>query len=162
VSTLNILTFPNKILRKKASEVDRVTDSERTILSDMSKTMYLHSGVGLAAPQVGIDKQLAVIDAGDGLINMANPHIIKKYGIFTEEEGCLSVPGVSVKVKRAKAVIVSFLNENNEVKELHAEGLLARVIQHELDHLSGLLIIDYLNPLKKLFMKVRRRQVRRR
>ena len=124
----------------------------------MALSMYLSQGVGLAAVQVGIDKQLAVVDTGEGLIKMINPTIIKREGLETQEEGCLSVPGACVKVKRAKKIVVSFLNEQGEVTELRAEGLLSRAIQHEIDHLSGTVIVDYLHPLKKLLLK--RRQSR--
>jgi len=140
-------------LRKKASSVIRVTDEERRILCDMADSMYLNNGVGLAAVQVGIDKQLAVIDIGKGLVKLINPSITKKMGTETQEEGCLSVPDAVVKVKRAKKVTVSFLDENGEVRQITAEGLFARAIQHEVDHLSGKLIVDYLNPIKRLFLK---------
>lgn len=147
---LTILKFPEAILRKKAAKVTKVTDAERLILIEMADAMYLNQGVGLAAVQVGINKQLAVIDIGDGLIKFINPAIVKKEGSELEEEGCLSCPGVSVRIKRAKKVVAHFLDEKGEFVELKASGLLARAIQHELDHLSGKLIIDYMNPIKKL------------
>lgn len=153
MTDLEIAKFPNSILRKKAAKIARISGSEKETLSDMAKTMYLNQGVGLAAVQVGIDKQLAVVDIGDGLIKLVNPAIVKREGSEIQEEGCLSVPNAHVKVKRAKSIVVSFLNENGEVKQLRAEGLLARAIQHELDHLSGTLIIDHLNPIKKIVLK---------
>lgn len=153
MSDLKIKTFPDVILRKKAAAVGKVTSSERSMLDDMAKTMYLSQGVGLAAVQVGIDKQLAVIDIGDGLIKMVNPIIVSKAGLEALEEGCLSCPGESIKIKRAKTVVVSFLSENGDLMELKAGGLLARAVQHELDHLSGKLIIDYLGPIKKILAK---------
>ncbi len=146
--------FPDPILRKEASCITKVSDSERESLSKMAEAMYLNNGVGLAAQQVGIAKQLAVIDVGNGLVKLINPLIIKKEGLEIEEEGCLSVPEAIVKVRRAKRVVVSFLNENGEACQITAEGLLARTIQHEIDHLSGRLIIDYLNPIKRLFLKI--------
>ena len=158
---LKIRKFPETVLRKKAAKVAKVTESERSILSEMAKTMYMSQGVGLAAVQVGIDKQLAVIDVGDGLIKMVNPVIIRKDGIEKQEEGCLSCPGVSVNIKRAKRVVVSFMDENGEVVELKAAGLLARAVQHELDHLSGKLIIDYLDPLTKILVGKRLSGARR-
>jgi peptide deformylase len=148
---MKIVCIPNPCLRKKACKVQKITDQEKKILEEMSKTMYLEGGVGLAACQVGIDKQLVVIDVGDGLIKLINPVIVKKEGCETLEEGCLSVPEASIKVKRAKKVTVEYLNENGEAIKVSAEGLLARVMQHEIDHLLGKLIVDYLNPLKKLF-----------
>jgi peptide deformylase len=150
---LTLKTFPEPILRKKAERVGRISAGDRAILTDMAKAMYLHQGVGLAAVQVGIDKQIALIDIGDGLITMINPVIVKQEGLESQEEGCLSCPGASVKVKRAKKITVQFLDENGNIAEIKAEGLLARAIQHELDHLSGKLIIDYLNPIKKLITK---------
>ena len=99
---LVIKKFPDPFLRKKASKVLKVTSCERDILAEMAKLMYLSQGVGLAAIQVGIDKQLAVIDVGSGLIKLINPVIVKRDGIEMLEEGCLSVPGINVKIKRAR------------------------------------------------------------
>lgn len=147
---LKIKIFPEGILRKKAKKVAGITASEKKELTEMARIMYLSGGIGLAAVQVGIDKQLVVIDVGDGLIKMINPSILKSQGKETAEEGCLSVPGASVKVKRAKSVVVNYMSEDGEVIQLKAEGLLARAMQHEIDHLLGILIIDYVNPIKKM------------
>jgi peptide deformylase len=159
---LKISTFPSTILRTKAAKVGKITDTEKGMLSAMAETMYVSQGVGLAAVQVGIDKQLAVVDVGEGLIKMVNPVIVKKEGVESVEEGCLSCPGATVNVKRARKIVVNFLNEEGDLMELKAEGLLARAIQHELDHLSGKLIIDYLGPIKKLLAgkKIRRRSAK--
>ncbi len=150
---LTIKKFPDPVLRKKASKVNKITAREKEVLAEMAKIMYISEGVGLAAAQVGIDKQLAVIDVGSGLIKLVNPVITKFEGTSAFEEGCLSVPGVIVKIKRALSVTVSFLDEEGCARQLRAEGLLARAMQHELDHLSGKLIIDYLNPVKKILIK---------
>ncbi len=150
---LVIKKFPDPFLRKKASKVLKVTPCEKEILADMAKAMYLSQGVGLAAIQVGINKQLAVIDIGNGLIKLINPVITKKGGRESLEEGCLSVPGINVKVKRSKTVTAHFLDEYGNVRQLHADGLLARALQHELDHLAGTLIIDYANPVKKILLR---------
>ncbi|MDD5422392.1 MAG: peptide deformylase [Candidatus Omnitrophota bacterium] len=155
MSALKIRVFPDKILRKKAAKISCVTDSEIAAFADMAETMYINNGIGLAALQVGIDKQLAVVDIGSGIIRMANPVIVKRIGAVEDEEGCLSVPDACVKVKRARSVTVSFLNEKNEVVELRADGLLARAVQHEIDHLSGFLIIDHLPPIKKFFLRAK-------
>lgn len=152
---MEITCLPNSGLRKKTAKVLKISDLELGILDEMAKTMYLKGGVGLAACQVGIDKQLAVIDIGDGLIKLINPVIVKKEGCETQEEGCLSIPEAVVKVKRAKKIVVEYLNEEGEALKITAQGLLARVIQHEVDHLSGRLIIDYLSPIKKLFFSNR-------
>jgi len=152
---LTIKKFPDPVLRKKASKVSKVTPQIKEILSEMAKIMYLSQGVGLAALQVGVDKQLAVIDVGDGLIKFVNPVIVKKDGSESLDEGCLSVPEVNVRIKRSKSVKVQFLDECGNAQQLHADGLLARAIQHELDHLKGILIIDYVNPVKKILLKRR-------
>lgn len=146
-----ILKLPEAALRTKATKVEKITSAEISALSSMADSMYLNQGVGLAAVQIGIGKQLAVIDVGEGLIKMVNPVIVRRDGIETQEEGCLSCPGVSVKVKRAKIIVVQYLNENGDLMELKASGLLARAVQHELDHLKGKLIVDYLSPIKRLF-----------
>lgn len=149
---MTILSLPDSILRKKSSYVEKIGSKEIDALNNMAETMYLEGGVGLAGVQVGIDRQLVVLDIGNGLIKMINPVITKKEGVETQEEGCLSVPGASVKVKRAKKITVEYLNEKGEAVCMAAEGLLARVIQHEIDHLMGKLIVDYLGPLKRLIV----------
>lgn len=152
---LVIKKFPDPILRKKAAKISKITSCEKELLAEMAKIMYLSQGVGLAATQVGMSKQLAVIDVGTGLLKLVNPVITRRAGSELLEEGCLSVPEISVKIKRSSLVIVNFLNEEGVACQIHADGLLARAVQHELDHLSGVLIIDYLNPVKKIFMKRR-------
>lgn len=148
-----IRKFPDSFLRKKAAKVNKVTEKHGHILSDMLKTMYLNQGVGLAATQVGLALQLVVIDIGTGPIKLINPTVLKRRGIGISEEGCLSVPGTCVKIKRAKTVDIAYLDETGEAQHLKCEGLLARAVQHEIDHLCGKLIIDYLNPVKRLFLK---------
>lgn len=152
---MEIVCLPNTCLRKKAAKVQKISDEDIRVLDEMSKTMYLKGGVGLAACQVGLDKQLAVIDIGDGLIKLINPTIVKKEGSESQEEGCLSIPEATIKVKRAKKVTVEYLNESGEAVKIVAQGLLARVLQHEIDHLCGKLIIDYLSPIKKLLFSNR-------
>lgn len=155
MAELKIRKVPDKSLRKKPSAIVTISDKDLNDLSNMAETMYLNQGVGLAATQVGINKQLAVVDVGDGLMRFVNPVIIKKDGVAIQEEGCLSVPDACIKVKRAKRISVKFLNEEGQPKQLTAEGLLARAIQHEVDHLSGVLILDYLNPVQRLFLRKR-------
>jgi len=150
---LTIRKFPDPALRRRASKVLKVTACEKEILCEMAKMMYLSQGVGLAATQVGISKQLAVIDVGNGLIKLINPVIVKRSGHEALEEGCLSVPEISIKIKRAKTVTAHFLDEEGKAQQLHADGLLARALQHELDHLAGTLIIDYVNPVKKIILR---------
>ena len=109
----------------------------------MFQTMYALKGIGLAAPQVGINKKIFVADIGDGPIAVVNPKIIKKTGSSKMEEGCLSIPGVSVMIERPETILVEFKDENNDKIRLELTELLARVFQHENDHLEGRLILDY-------------------
>lgn len=150
MAVLEVLCLPDPALRKRSQDVKRVTDEERKILSDMAETMYLKGGVGLASIQVGIQKSLIVADIGNGLLKIINPSIVKKQGSESQDEGCLSAPDECVSVKRAKKIVVDYLNEKGEPVRLAAEGLLARVIQHEADHLAGKMIVDYISPFKKL------------
>ena len=150
MAAMDVICMPDPILRTRAQDVKKIGDDERKILADMAETMYLKGGVGLAAVQVGIGKNMVVIDMGEGLVKFINPVIIKKKGSESQEEGCLSVPETCVNVKRAKKILVNYLNEKGEPLRIAAEGLLARVLQHEIDHLMGKLIIDYMSPLKKI------------
>jgi peptide deformylase len=106
--------------------------------------MEYFKGIGLAAPQVGINKMLIVVDIGNGPIELANPEVIESTGYDIKEEGCLSVPETIVNVKRSYKVIVKGMNDKGKIVEIKTEGLLARVLQHEIDHLNGKLIIDYM------------------
>ncbi|MCX5694614.1 MAG: peptide deformylase [Candidatus Omnitrophica bacterium] len=150
---LKIKIFGEPILRKKAKPVSQVTDEYRRILSQMAKTMYEDSGVGLAAPQIGLSEQLIVVDIGDGLYKLVNPKIVKSQGKQSINEGCLSVPGVCIKVKRAKQVWLQAQDENGRFIEFEAKNLFACVLQHEIDHLKGKLIVDYASLLEKLRIK---------
>jgi len=124
----------------------------------MLVTMYQFAGIGLAAPQIGILKNLVVADIGEGPVRLANPVILEAKGKEKIEEGCLSIPGISVIINRPRKIIVSGLNEEGKTIEFKAQGLLARVLQHEIDHLNGKLIIDYLSLLEKFKFKLHLRQ----
>jgi len=150
---LKIKILGEAVLRKKAKPVREVTDEHRQALSQMTKAMYAGSGVGLAAPQVGLSLQMIVVDIGEGLYKLVNPKITKKQGIQVNSEGCLSLPGVSVKVRRAKQVWVMAQDESNRSIEIQAKDLFACVLQHEIDHLKGKMIIDYASFLGKLRVK---------
>lgn len=131
------------ILRKKCKEVKEMTDRTRTLIDDMFDTMYEANGVGLAAPQVGILKRLVVIDVDyEHPYVLINPIIVEKDGEQTGDEGCLSLPGKVATVTRPNHVICKCLNEDMEEMEIEGEGLLARAICHELDHLDGILYKD--------------------
>ena len=150
-----ILTEPDPFLRQKSSEVEQVTDETRKLMDDMLETMYDAPGIGLAAIQIGVPKRVIVIDLSreekkKNPLYFVNPKIIKKSDIdSTYEEGCLSVPGQFAEVDRPDKCHISFLDYNGKKQELKAEGLLATCIQHEMDHLEGILFIDYLSKLKK-------------
>jgi peptide deformylase len=134
------------ILRKKAKEVTKADDRVRLLISDMIDTMYHADGVGLAAPQVGILKRIVVIDVGDGVHALINPEIISQSGEEIDYEGCLSLPGIRGKVKRPAHVVVRALDPDGKETELRADGLLARAVCHETDHLDGVLFIDKVLP----------------
>ncbi len=152
---LDIVTYPRPVLRKRCQPVARISDAERGLFEDMTETMYQAHGVGLAASQVGVGRQLIVFDDGQGLVKLANPKISHRKGRATCEEGCLSIPGITVKVKRAKELTLCGLNQQGVRVTLNAQGVLARIIQHECDHLQGKLIIDYLNLPRRLLLKRR-------
>jgi len=150
----NIITEPDKILRKISSPVQKVGDTERKIMDDMVETMYSANGIGLAAIQIGIPKRIIVIDLKienkKTPLFFVNPVIKNKDSLkSTYEEGCLSVPNQFAEIDRPKKCDVEYLDYNGEKKILKAEGLLATCIQHEMDHLEGILFIDYLSKLKK-------------
>ena len=150
-----ILTEPNKILREKSLSVENVDKDVQILMDDMLETMYAAPGIGLAAIQVGIPKRVIVLDIEqkEGQKNpicLVNPEIIKKSkNNSTYEEGCLSVPGQFAEIDRPDKCHVKYLDYYGEKKEIKAEGMLATCIQHEIDHLEGILFIDYLSKLKK-------------
>lgn len=149
---LEIKKYPEKILRKKCQPVEEITEREITLFNDMLYTMCHSSGIGLAAPQIGINQKLIVanIDVGEKPLKLANPEVIKVKGKDKMGEGCLSIPGVMVEIERPNEVIVKGLNEEGKIVELKAKGLLARVLLHEMDHLKGKLIIDYMGFWQKI------------
>lgn len=138
----NIRELGDPCLRKICKEVKSMNLRTKILIDDMLDTMYEANGVGLAAPQVGILKRIVVIDCGDGPIVMINPEVVSRDGVQCDYEGCLSVPGKSGKVTRANHVVVRALNEDMEEFELEGEGLLARAILHECDHLDGIVYVD--------------------
>ncbi|MGM0370548.1 MAG: peptide deformylase [Bacillota bacterium] len=143
MAILQIREVGDPVLRTPANQVDRVTDKTRELLDNMQETMYDANGVGLAAPQVGISKDIVVIDIGKGLLELINPEIVEESEkTYIDEEGCLSIPGKTDQVKRAYEIEVQALDRDGEQIEFDAQGLLARAIQHELDHLEGVLFTD--------------------
>ena len=146
-----IRTDNDEILRKKSNVVTEITSRILMILDDMAETMYVCNGLGLAAPQIGILRRMAVIDIGDGLIELINPQIIDCVGEEVDVEGCLSVPGYQGSVVRPEKVTVRYQNRLGEELTLTAEGLLKKALCHEIDHLDGILYIDKAIDLYKLF-----------
>lgn len=140
----NIRTDNDEILRKKSKKVEEINDRIKILIEDMKETMYGADGVGLAAPQVGILKRIAVVDVGEGPIVIINPEIIETSGCEIDVEGCLSLPGKQGEVERPAMVKVKALNENGEEFIVEGEGLLARALCHEIDHLDGILFTDKL------------------
>ncbi|TCO78978.1 peptide deformylase [Marinisporobacter balticus] len=138
----NIVKDGDPTLRKKSRMVEKIDKRILTLIDDMVDTMYAADGVGLAAPQVGILKKIAVIDIGDGIIELINPKIIEEKGEQIDAEGCLSVPGVTGDVKRPKWVKVRGLDRKGQMIEIEGEDLLARALCHEIDHLEGILFTD--------------------
>jgi len=154
MAVLTILHYPDERLRQPGRKVETLTDELRQLIDDMAETMYAAPGVGLAATQVGQLWQLFVVDcAAEGepsdLRVFVNPEILDKQGAVTFDEGCLSFPGAREEVERAEKVRVRAQDRDGKWFELEAEGLLAIAIQHEYDHLQGVLMIDRLGPLKK-------------
>ncbi len=158
-----IRTYPDPVLRTKTARVEKIDGSLDRLIQDMIETMHAAPGVGLAANQVGVSLQLAVIDLSarenaeqrHPLYVIINPEIVSSEGSIVEEEGCLSIPEYSEKVKRAAKVKVRAQDRTGKPFEIEAEGLLAKALQHEIDHLNGLLFVDRLSPLKKNIFKRR-------
>ncbi|MGE5505853.1 MAG: peptide deformylase [Actinomycetota bacterium] len=155
MALLPILTAPDPRLKLKARRIEKVDDAVRRLMDDMLETMYAAPGIGLAAPQVGELVRVLVIDTAKteddrAPVRMANPEIVwASDDDNTYEEGCLSVPEQYANVVRPRAIRVRYLDHENEIREIEADGLLATVIQHEMDHLDGVLFIDHLSSLKR-------------
>lgn len=152
MATLNILRYPDARLHKPAAPVTVFDDHLKQLARDLAETMYAAPGVGLAATQVDVHKQLIVVDVSerrDSLVTLVNPRIVESFGESDIEEGCLSVPGIFEVVPRAERVRVRAYDANGTVFTLEAQGLLAVCIQHEMDHLEGKVFVEYLSQLKQ-------------
>jgi peptide deformylase len=155
MAVLQVLTAPDPRLKLISKPVEKVDDSIRRLMDDMLETMYASQGIGLAAPQVGVAKRVIVVDlARQGEpphpLRLANPEVIwRSQEEMLCEEGCLSVPDQYSEVSRPKAVKIRYLDYQNEIREMDAEGYLATCLQHEIDHLNGVLFIDRLSTLKR-------------
>lgn len=154
MALLDIITAPDPRLKKKAQPVERVDAATARLMADMLETMYDAPGVGLAAPQVGVLKRIIVVDAAregePNPLKMANPEIIwSSEETKLHEEGCLSLPEEYEQVERPDKIKVRYVDENNELRTIEADGLLSVVIQHEMDHLEGTLFVDHISSLKR-------------
>lgn len=153
---LPILRFPDPRLKTVAVPVEKIDEGIRRLARDMAETMYEAPGIGLAATQVDVHKQVIVIDASetrDQLLVLVNPELVESDGVQVCEEGCLSVPGIYDKVERAENVVVRYLDLDGKVQTVAADGLLAVCLQHEMDHLKGRVFVDHLSLLKQTRIK---------
>jgi peptide deformylase len=161
VTILDIRTYPDKILKQQTALVENIDGAMQSLIDNMAATMYAAPGIGLAAPQVGIGQSFLIYDIaprddGRELHVLINPRIIESEGeILSENEGCLSVPDYRADVKRAEKILVEGVDRDGNPLRFDAEGMLAIVIQHELDHLNGTLFIDHISTLKRQMYKRR-------
>ena len=167
MALLPILRYPNERLHTVAEPVQSVNDAIRRLVEDMADTMYAAPGVGLAATQVDVHKQIVVIDVSethDDLLVLINPEILERRGESDLEEGCLSVPGIFDKIARAKWIRVAALDRVGHRFELEVDGLLSVCIQHEMDHLKGIVFVEYLSRLKqtRILSKLRKQEKQQR
>lgn len=147
----NIYIFGEPVLREKAQPVEKFDKNLKSLVKRMFKTMKEADGVGLAAPQVGVSLRVVTIDVGDGPYVLVNPEIIWQSEVESDfEEGCLSFPGITVNIRRPEKVKVSYFDEKGNKAVIEADGLFARAVQHELDHLNGILIIDHASPEERM------------
>jgi peptide deformylase len=156
-----IKIYPADVLRLRAKEVETIDASIRSLIDHMTDIMYQADGVGLAAPQAGFSKRVIVVDIGEGPFNLINPEIMEN-GDEKEsvDEGCLSLPGIRIDVLRPKTVTVRGLNEKGETIVQTVNGLWARVFQHEIDHLNGVMIIDHASTVQKTLLKPKLKRLR--
>ncbi len=158
-----IHTFPSDVLKREAEPVEVFDGDLQILIDDMLQTMYAAPGIGLAAPQVGVSRRVIVIDLSTGMEPdqvhvLVNPQLVASEGEVESEEGCLSLPEVTLKICRAGAVTVRARDRNGDPLELTADGLLARALQHEIDHLDGVLLFDRIHPIRRELVKKRLRK----
>ena len=144
-----VVVYPNPALRETSEEVEKVGEDIRSLIDDMAETMYASHGIGLAAIQIGVSKRVIVVDVGEGLVALVNPAICKREGEAQMQEGCLCLPGVMVDVARSERITVKGLDAKGAEVTFDAEGLFARALQHEIDHLDGILIVDKVSRIKR-------------
>jgi len=158
MAILPILRYPHETLLTESDEVAEITPDLKRLIQDMIETMHAAPGVGLAANQIGVTRRLAVVDLSCGddpsqMIVLINPRILEIDGAYVEDEGCLSLPGFTERVRRPEHCVVEAMDLDGSVRRLEGRGLLARAFNHEIDHLHGRLFIEHLSPLKRRFIK---------
>lgn len=164
MAVLPIRKYGDPILRQKATQISEIDDNIRSLISDMFNTMREAGGVGLAAPQVGRSLSLIVVDLSpletpaEPLV-LINPRVIQEEGEWCREEGCLSLPGINEEIARAEFVVVEGLDEIGNHRHIKGEGMLARILLHEVDHLNGVLIIDRLSPIRRNLLRTKLRKL---
>lgn len=163
MAILEILQYPDPRLNQPAERIEKIDAATRKLVDDLAETMYTAPGVGLAATQVDVHKQIIVIDVSEDHSDLRvfiNPEITRREGLATNQEGCLSVPGIYDNVERAESVTVTALDRNGSRFTLNASGMLATCIQHEMDHLEGKVFVDLLSELKqnRVRAKLKKRQ----
>ena len=161
MENLYLRLYGDSILKRKSKEIEKMDKDIERLIYNMSKIMYKNKGIGLAAPQVGILKKVIIADIGEGLVSFVNPKLLWKQGKEFMSEGCLSFPGINFAIKRSKEVIMEGIDKKGEFVQIGAQNLFARVLQHEIDHLDGILIIDRvpkkrLKPIKKQLEKIKK------
>jgi peptide deformylase len=166
VAVLEILKYPHSLLKKRCEKVDRIDGEVKKLIRDMTETMYQANGIGLAACQVGVSRRVIVVDVSPidpekEFFAMVNPEVISEEGEIEHEEGCLSVPDCLEKVKRKEKVLVRGFSPMGKEIEISAEGILAIAIQHEIDHLNGVLILDRISRLKREIYRNKLKKERR-
>lgn len=160
MAVLEIKKYPEEVLKKRALPVDNIDKELQRLIDNMIETMYVAPGIGLAATQVGVLKRLIVVDVSTReekhpLIVLINPETIEADSLIDSEEGCLSIPGYTSTIKRAGRIIVKGLDRNGRPVQIEGNGLLARALQHEIDHLDGILFVDRMSSIKREFFKKR-------
>lgn len=161
MALLEVRTIGDPVLEKKAVDVEVVDDEVRALFDDMVETMRHERGIGLAAPQVGVSRRLVTVEVGPTKLKMVNPVVTRKQGKSRGLEACLSVPDVDGEVERADRITVEYLDERGEPQALDAVGLLARCIQHECDHLDGVLFVTRVSPARRMLIKKQVKELRR-
>jgi peptide deformylase len=161
VKNFQLRLYPDRILRQKAYPVVDLNGDLRNLIDRMAKLMYENQGIGLAAPQVGVLKRIIMADVGEGLLTLINPGIVEQENLDSLDEGCLSFPEIQVQIERNSTILIQGVDTEGKLRQLELNGLMSRVIQHEIDHLNGVLIIDYASVAEKFYLKEKLQESRR-